>query len=259
MELRKEEERQFHNKIRDEKLKENKEDYRVFSANKKFYLTNRKSRDFVHSWLLTNCRGKKVLDYCCGNGETAIFLAKNGIETVGIDISDISVNNFREFAKKEGVEGKATFLVMDAEATQFPDNYFDVVVCLGVLHHLDTSKAFKEIFRIVKPTGSVLCDEPLAYNLVFQLYRKLTPHLRTKWEAKHILSKADIAVSQRYFNKVETNFFHLFSLAAAAFRNSRHFETILGILDKIDTVLLRLPLIKWWSWQIVFILSEPKK
>ena len=259
MELRKEEERQFHNKIRDEKLKENKEDYQTLKANEKFYLTNRKSREFVNSWLINNCQGKKVLDYCCGNGETTILLAKNGIETVGIDISDTSVNNCREFAKKEGVEGKATFQVMDAEATTFPDNYFDAVACLGVLHHLDTNKAFREISRIIKPTGLVLCDEPLSYNPVFQLYRKLTPHLRTEWETKHILSKTDIAISQRYFSKVETNFFHLFSLAAAAFRNSRHFEAILGILNKTDTALLRLPLIKWWSWQIVFILSEPKK
>lgn len=259
METREQEEKEFHNKIRNESLKENQEEYNELTANKKFYLINRQSRDFVNSWLLKNCQGKKVLDYCCGNGETAIFLAKNGIEVVGIDISEISIANCINSSQKEGVAEKASFLVMDAEATKFPENDFDVVVCLGVLHHLDTERAFREIARVLKPNGIAFCDEPLVYNPVFQLYRRMTPKLRTKWETEHILSKKDIRTARKYFQKAEIRFFHLFSLLAVPLRNSPAFNPVLGFLEKIDSLVLRMPGIKWLAWQFVFVLSEPKK
>jgi len=259
MESRKQKERELHNLLRSNDLKKDDEKFRYLTSNKKFYSINRKSLNFFRDWLLRESRGKKVLDYCCGNGEQAIFLAKNGIEVVGIDISDTSIENCRQIARQEKVDNKATFLVMDAEKTEFPDNHFDTILCAGVLHHLDTSKAFPELSRITKPGGKVICDEPLVYNPIFHLYRKMTPHLRTAWEMEHILSKKDLDVAKESFAGVETNFFHLFSVAAVPFRNTAVFEPVLGLLEKADDLALKLPLVKWLAWQIVFVLSSPKK
>ena len=54
-------------------------------------------------------------------------------------------------------------------------------------------------------------------------------------------------------------FFHLATLGAVPFRNTLLFKPILKLAEVVDTVLLRIPLVQWLSWQIVFILSEPKK
>ena len=69
IEARKQKEREFHDKLRSETLE-------CLSSNKKFYSITRKSRNFVNNWLLKRSKGKEVLDYCCGNGEITIFLAK---------------------------------------------------------------------------------------------------------------------------------------------------------------------------------------
>jgi len=259
IEERKQKEAELHDKLRDKKLEENIVEYKHLTSNRKFYSITRGSINFLNNYLLDKYKEKKVLDYCCGDGNVSVFLAKNEIEVVGIDISEVSIQNSKNLAKKEGVENKVSFFVIDAEKTNFPDNYFDGILCTGVLHHLDIKRAFKEMARILKPEGSIICIEPLAYNPIFQLYRKLTPHLRTKWEAEHILTKKDINLAKNYFEKIETQLFHLFTLLAVPFRNLFFFNFILGFLEKIDLIILKLPGLKWWAWQIVFTLSKPKK
>ena len=259
MEFRKQIEKKFHNKIRDEKLRRDIDRYKHLTSNKKFYSIARKSRGFINKFLIKECPGKKVLDYCCGNGETALFLAKKGAQAVGIDISATSIENAKKAAAAEGLKKEASFLVMDAENLKFDDNYFDLIVCRGVLHHLDVGKAYFELARVLKPGGKIICAEPLVYNPVFQLYRRKTPNLRTKWEMEHILSKKEINLAKKYFGKVQIRFFHLVSLAAVPFRHFPVFGFILSLLEIVDSILLKLPAIKWLAWQVVFILSDPKK
>ena len=199
------------------------------------------------------------MDYGWGDGTSSVFLAKHGIEVVGIEISSVRIQNSKELAEKEGVKDRTSFFLMDAENTIFPENYFDGVLCSGVLHHLDIENAFKELARILKPEGGIICNEPLAHNPIFQLYRKLTPHLRSEWEMHHILSKKHIQLAEKYFGRIERRYFHLFTLLAVPFRNLPVFNFVLSILEGIDLLVLRLPFIKWWAWQIIFILSNPKK
>ncbi len=259
MEERKQKEAEMQDKIRDKKLEKNVVEYERLYSYRKFYSVVRKSDNFVNNYILKKYKGKKVLDYCCGDGALSVLFAKNGIEIIGIDISSVRIKNSKTLAIKEGVGDKTSFFVMDAEKTTFPDNYFDGIICAGVLHHLDINKAFKEMARILKPEGSIICNEPLAYNPIFQLYRKLTPHLRTEWEMHHILSKKELKLAEKYFAKIEIKFFHFTTLLVIPFRNLPFFNFILTILEKIDSVILKLPLIKWWAWQIIFILSEPRK
>lgn len=258
-EKRKQEEREFHNIIRDEKLKEREAEYQHLTSNKKFYSVERASRIFLNSWLLQHGKGKVVLDYCCGNGETSVFLAEHGIQAVGIDISDLSIENCKTLALAKGVQNKTSFFAMDGESMAFPDNSFDIIACIGVLHHLDTKKAFRELARVLKPDGKVICNEPLVYNPLFQLYRRLTPQLRTGWEVEHILRKKDFDNAREFFDTIEFRFFHLFTLCAVPLRKTRIFLPLLSFLEAIDRVVLRIPGIKWLAWQVMFVLSNPKK
>ena len=50
---------------------------------------------------------------------------------------------------------------MNAYDIQYPDNYFDFVTCQTLLLHLDNpEKAIKEMYRVLKPGGLLLCVEP---------------------------------------------------------------------------------------------------
>lgn len=229
-------------------------------SNMKYYSVERKSRQLVLDWFSNNCKGKRVLDYCCGNGDDSFIIAKDGAsEVIGIDLSDISILNCKERSITEGVKHKTSFYVMDAEALSFDDDYFDVITEYGVLHHLDLRKAYSEIARVLKPDGECICVETLGHNPIIHLYRKLTPTLRTEWEVEHILRRKDIELAGKFFHKVKIlGLFHLFTLAAVPFRNSTVFEPLLSFLEGVDELILRCPFVKWQAWQVVFTLSAPK-
>ena len=258
-EERKETERIYHNLIRDDNLRSDTTRYSLLTANKKYYSVVRKSRIRVANWLGTRIQGQKVLDYCCGNGEMAIWMAQNFAGQVhAIDISNISIENGKARAKEEGVS--VFFNIMDAEKLEFSDGAFDIVYESGVLHHLNLSKAYSEIARVLRPGGEAICIEALRDNPFIHYYRKRTPHLRTEWEAINILGKEDIYSANAWFQKIEIlGWFHLASLAAVPLRTSPLFGAVLSSLEAIDGLLLRMPGLRWWAWQVVFVLKGPLK
>lgn len=255
-EARKQKEISFHDKVRSGKLKEeDSKRYHDFVVRKRFYSIVKKSEKFIENFLTENCQGKKVLDCGCGEGRLSIFLAEKGADVIAIDISSETI----KVAKEKAANKNISFLVMDVEKLEFKDNYFDLIICAGILHHLDVKKAYSELARVLKSSGKIICNEPLIHNPIFQLYRKLTPHLRTEWEAEHILSKKDIGIAEQYFGQVEKKFFHLTTLLVVPLRNTFLFKPILWFFEKIDSAILSLPSLRWWAWQIIFILSKPKK
>jgi SAM-dependent methyltransferase len=183
-------------------------------------------------------------------------MAEAGANVTGIDISETSVHNAQREAARRGL--RAEFQAMDCEQMSFPSQTFDLINVNGVLHHLDLSRAYSELARVLRPNGSVVCVEALAHNPVFQAYRRMTPHLRTEFETEHIMRRRDILRAREHFNRVEWRFFHLASLLAVPFRSSAVFDPLLSALERVDSVLLALPAVRWWAWQIGFVLAEPK-
>ncbi len=249
-------EAEFHDVLRDPSLQDNPELYAKLTSNRKWYCITRRSQDFARDYLRQHSPGAKALDYACGDGLFAFQMAEAGADVVGIDISPVSVSNAAREAETRGMSAK--FAVMDCENLEFPDNTFDLINVSGVLHHLDVKRAYSEMARVLKPSGTVICVEALRHNPIFQAYRMLTPHLRTSYEARHILRRKDVLAARECFNQIEWHFFHLASMAAVPFRNSRAFGPVLSSLEIVDSALLTISPFRWWAWQIGFVLSKPK-
>ena len=185
----------------------NQKAFNYYFSNMKFYSVTSLSEKYQYDWLKKKCKpGLKILDFGCGNGENGIYAAQQGADTLGIDISPEGVANANLNAKKMGLSNRCKFIVMDGENLNFPDNTFDLGVEYGVLHHVDLDKSMKELSRVLKPNAEMICVESLRHNLFIHLYRKLTPHLRTKWEVEHILSLEDLNIVRRYFKSVDVKF-----------------------------------------------------
>ncbi len=216
-------------------------------SNEKFYRTTQLSDDYLANWWSTHAPGKAILDYGCGNGENTVLAAKKKAGLViGIDLSPVSLENAKRYAEKEGVGDRCRFLVADCEKTGLPDESIDLIYCSGVLHHMELDSTFPEMRRILKPGGIVLAKEPLAYNPLIQLYRKLTPHIRTTWEVDHIFSYDDLELAGNFFDIQDVRRWHFFSIAGAFFPSG------LRLFNAMDRVLLKLPLFKHLAWQITF-------
>ena len=176
-----------------------------------------------------------------------------------MSVSDVSVGNAREDAEANGLSEKCVFVQGDCEATELPASSIDCVLCSGMLHHLDLNAAYPELHRILRPGGRILAVEALGHNPVIQLYRNLTPHLRTDWEAKHILKMKDIRLAQKFFKLGEVRFWHLLTLGAVPLRKTPLFRHALALTKAMDQVVLSIPGIQCMAWQVTFELINPEK
>ena len=98
----------------------------------------------------------KVLDVGSGSGEpVAKFLSEQGLEVIGIDISE----NMVKLARKN--VPKAIFTQMDLLALDFEDNTFDGLICVYTLWHVprkEHSQIFKNFQKILKSNGLMVIN-----------------------------------------------------------------------------------------------------
>jgi|SRR5579872_2386837 len=95
----------------------------------------------------------RALDVGMGQGRNTIFLAQQGWQATGIDLSDAGVNLAREQAAKLGL--KLNAIVADARAYDFGDSQWDLIVfCYVPLMNLAG-----RVERGLRPGGIVLVED----------------------------------------------------------------------------------------------------
>ena len=104
-----------------------------------------------------NIKGKKIIDFGCGNGMFCFALYEMGAKEVfGIDFGQDSINFAKSFAKKRYKTNKIKFLRKTVYKTGLKKNYFDFAIQNGVFHHLkNEDRAIKEISRVLKDGGKL--------------------------------------------------------------------------------------------------------
>ena len=96
----------------------------------------------------------KILELGCGYGRILLKLAKKVKTVIGIDNSRESIQLAKETLKDFK---NCEVLEMDAKKLEFPDNYFDKVLCLqnGLSEFkLNKRKLIKETLRVTRIGGS---------------------------------------------------------------------------------------------------------
>ena len=222
----------------------------------KFYWAAARAKRHYHALIDADCSGKKVLEYGCGKGSHAFSLARSGADVLGIDISSEGVRQATERARAESLGDRLSFERMNAEALTFPDRHFDLVCGSGILHHLDLQSACGELGRVLKPSGRAVFFEPLGHNPLINLYRKMTPDMRSADE--HPLLEHDLAILAEGFHQVHFSYFVLFALAAAPFRQLPGIARLLTLLERADDAILRVPSARRHAWLVVAHLERPK-
>lgn len=150
-------------------------------------------------------RGKRVLDIGCGAGEAAVFLAQRGARVTAMDLSGAFLHVVRHVARK--YDAPVTLAVGAGEHLPFRDGSFDVVYGNGVLHHLVLLDAMREVSRVLRPGGRAYFIEPLGYNPVIDVYRRMAGNMRT--EDERPLRFTDIDQLRPLFSRVDHREFWL--------------------------------------------------
>jgi cyclopropane fatty-acyl-phospholipid synthase-like methyltransferase len=72
----------------------------------------------------------RALDVGCGSGVHVVFLASEGFQTTGVDISNVGISNVQQKLNVLGL--KASLRVEGADTLDFLSSSFDLVICVGV-------------------------------------------------------------------------------------------------------------------------------
>ena len=217
--------------------------------------------------LMGDLRGKRLLDVGAGLGESSVYFAMLGAEVTAIDISPGMVKCAVELGKLHGVE--ITGVAQSGEDLNVPANHFDIVYVANTIHHVtDKDRLFEQIQTALKPGGRFFSFDPLAYNPVIEVYRRMATEVRTEDEAP--LTFADVKRAGKYFSNVQhrefwiltlTLFLKYFLLDRVHPNADRYWKRIFGEtpatlgwwlpLERIDRVLTRIPLLRRLAWNMV--------
>ena len=97
--------------------------------------------------------GGRVLEVGCGNGKTAVALAKRGYRVTGMDFSQKAIDICRELILD------ADFVCASVLNIPFENGSFDGISAFHVLEHLtdeELDKASEELYRVMKNGGYLL-------------------------------------------------------------------------------------------------------
>lgn len=128
--------------------------------------------DRLRAW---GVKGRRVLVPGCGFGDNAILLSLMGAEVSASDISPESIEIALGRSARHGAAFDAR--VMPAERLDYPDDHFDAVVFIDILHHVDIPAAMAEVRRVLRPGAMVFGNELYTHSWM-QTVRESRPIAR---------------------------------------------------------------------------------
>lgn len=196
------------------------EDYRVDPARIPF--ANREHVDYLTAAVdrIRPLRGRRILEVGAGGGSLAVWLAQQGAEVVGIDISGSILEVARRRAKVNGVDDRVTFVHAPVEtfsprAEGLDHDTYDAIIGNNVVHHFEREPALRNLGRLLAPGAVAVFCEPVLFvpewmrrvrnsNLVT---RRFPMHTHTPDERS--LGAEDFAQMRRWFHHVQWRPFQL--------------------------------------------------
>lgn len=230
---------------------------------------------YIHT-VLGDVKGKKILDIGCGLGEASVYFALKGAKVSAMDLSGEMLSVAQKLARKNNVRIKT--YQSSIELFRLPKSeQFDIIYVGNLFHHVDIEKALDCIQAHLALDGTLVCWEPVAYNPIINVYRKIASHVRSKDEKPFRLS--DIRRFMRRFNSVRVEWFWfttliLFIVMAVVQRRNpnqeRYWKSVVkegeywrplyNPLEQLDNVLLKVfPFMRPLCWNVVLVCSNIAK
>ena len=183
-----------------------------FDSKMNMYDTNKRLHVFYNELLTEDIKGKQVLDAGCGTGWFSKGAADRGAVVTSMDLGEKLLAEVKKKCDSNRVVG--SILEMP-----FPDNHFDIVVSSEVIEHTpNPEQAVKEIFRVLKPGGTMVLSTPnrfWIFSLRIAEVFKLRPYQGLEnWTSWFTMKKY---VKNAGFEILSMKGVHLFPFVVAAF------------------------------------------
>jgi 2-polyprenyl-3-methyl-5-hydroxy-6-metoxy-1,4-benzoquinol methylase len=207
---------------------------------------------FAH---LGDIRGKRALDYGCGQGPASVVLSRMGARVAAFDLAADRVRAARDLAEASGEAQRVHFAVMAAEALAYRAGAFDTVYGNAILHHVNLAAAAPELRRVLKPGGVAVFAEPLGHNPILEFARRHLPYPgKARDPQERPLRYADLETLGRVLPLTRVREHQLLSMLRRVIGNAG----IRRILEVTDACLLEwFPFLRRWCRYVVVVARKP--
>lgn len=120
--------------------------------------------------------GKTALVVGCGFGDDTVRLNALGANVVAFDLSPESVSIAEA---RTAPPARVSYSVMAAEAMDYADDLFDVILAVDILHHVDIPATMRQLQRVAKDGCHVVCNEVYTHSWLTRL--------RESWLVRNLL------------------------------------------------------------------------
>jgi len=106
---------------------------------------------------------KRILDLGCGTGRHLAYFSRVGFEVSGFDSSKTALDLAVKWLKDEELDADVRLSRME-EPFPYPDDFFDAVISIQVIHHnllRDILITVNEIERVLKIGGYIFITTPI--------------------------------------------------------------------------------------------------
>lgn len=164
---------------------------------------------------------RSVLEIGCAIGAASRILAERGFKVTATDISKHAITKSKAINKHPNLD----FQVLDIQSTRKYKKKFDVIFAFEVIEHLEDYKsALKNMRRMLKPEGIIICSTPYPFGYVFR--DKTHINVRHPFDWIRIFNEAG-------FSKVKTKYL---SFVPFFYRFSKLFHLTLPVLFPIPYI-----------------------
>lgn len=127
-----------------------------------------------HKIWLGELSDKKILDLGCLRGNAlSIYMATNSKEYVGIDLSDVAIQDLQKKLEKANCKN-ARALAIDFLSDDFIDKDFDIIYAYGVLHHFENFDVLiNKLKEKLNTNGQIISYDPLQTSLPIKIVRTI--------------------------------------------------------------------------------------
>lgn len=223
---------------------------------------------------LGNIKNKDILDLGSGLGEVSVYFAIKGAKVTAVDISAQMLSFSKKLAAKYGTDIDTVHTTTE-EINKHISKKFDIIYAGNLLHHVDIEETLNTVKKLLKKDGIFISWDPIKYNPIINIYRKIARNVRTDDETPFGID--DVTLIKNKFKNVETKFFWftalfifiiMFVLERRDPNQERYWKTVVKEGDKWkhifnfltyidDIVLSAVPPLKWLCWNIVIKAEDP--
>ena len=207
---------------------------------------------------------QRLLDFGCGWGNASMCYAHIGYQVSGFDVCEANLEECRRKADRYGFSSSTDFSVQAAENLDYPDETFDVVAGLDILHHVEVEAALRQARRVLKPGGIAVFREFVEVPM-FDAFRNSRLGIRLvsnepsleahRTEDEHKLSGEQMRVVSSVFPNPEVMRFNLLS-RVRRFLPNKHPERPSKI-ERLDQLAFRvLPFTRVFGGDVVMVLHK---